>query len=53
MNTGTDAKEAGLYVSTCCNYEAMFAEGETLVRCPECSGLTTWEFQEAQLPQAA
>jgi hypothetical protein len=44
MKTGTTANEKGLYSSECCDCEVIFERGETLTRCPKCSGLTVWEF---------
>jgi len=46
MKTGTDAQEAGMYVSECCGVETDFAEQQTFTRCPTCSGLTIWEMLE-------
>ena len=46
MKTGTDALEAGLYVSECCGVETDFAENQTFTRCPACSALTIWEMVE-------
>jgi len=44
MKTGSTANDKGLYSSECCNCEVVFEEGETLTRCPKCSGLTVWDF---------
>ena len=44
MKTGTTAIDKGLYSSECCDCEVIFDRGETLTRCPKCSGLTVWEF---------
>lgn len=43
MKTGTDASQAGVYVSQCCDYETTFTKGQTFTRCPKCSGLTKWK----------
>jgi hypothetical protein len=55
MKTGTDAASSGLYATECCLVEAIFAENQTLTRCPKCSQLTIWELveEEFQLPRAA
>ena len=49
MKTGTDANEAGVYVSECCDYEAGFSKGQTFTRCPKCSALTNWDPAEGDI----
>ena len=53
MKTGTDADVPGLYISECCDHEASFVTDQTFTRCVKCSGLTTWERLESDLPMAA
>jgi hypothetical protein len=53
VKTGSDATEAGLYVSECCSHEVTFARYQTLTRCPKCSGLTIWELIDMDALKAA
>jgi len=53
MKTGTDAQQAGVYLSECCEYESAFVEGQTLTRCPHCSSLTRWALIEDDSSLAA
>jgi hypothetical protein len=53
MKTGTDAQQAGVYSSECCEIESAFVEDQTFTRCPRCSSLTRWELVETDLSQAA
>jgi hypothetical protein len=53
MKTGTDAQQAGVYSSECCEYESAFVKDQTFTRCPRCSSLTRWELVETDLSLAA
>ena len=53
MKTGTDAKQAGVYLSECCEYETAFVKDQTFTRCPRCSSLTRWELVEIDSSLAA
>jgi hypothetical protein len=53
MKTGTTANHEGLYSSECCNCEVIFKRGQTLTRCPTCSALTVWDFDEDNVKKAA
>jgi len=46
MKTGTTASHKGKYCSECCECEVVFEKGQTLTRCPKCSGLTVWDLAE-------
>ena len=46
MKTGTTANNKGKYSSECCECEVVFEKGQTLTRCPKCSGLTVWDLAE-------
>lgn len=52
MKTGTTANHKGKYCSECCECEVVFEKGQTLTRCPKCSGLTVWDLTE-QVKKAA
>ena len=53
MKTGTTANDKALYSSECCNCEVIFDRGETLTRCPKCSGLTVWEITDEEVTLVA
>jgi hypothetical protein len=53
MKTGTEAQEAGVYLSECCESESTFVEGQTFTRCPRCSSLTRWALLESDSSLAA
>lgn len=46
MKTTETVRELGLYVSSCCEDEALFDIDDTFSRCPKCENLCRWEFVE-------
>jgi len=46
MKTGDKAQGLGLYLSGCCESDAIFEIDDSFVRCPKCSALCTWELEE-------
>ncbi len=46
MRTGENAPELGLYISNCCDYEAIFDLNDCLTRCMKCSSLCLWDLEE-------
>jgi hypothetical protein len=51
MKTGDTVTELGLYASDCCDMELIFDAGDRFVRCPRCSRLCVWEFEEELFTQ--
>jgi hypothetical protein len=50
MKTGETVTELGFYSSECCSKEVIFDVGDTFTRCPSCTYLCKWEFEEEVLP---
>jgi len=46
MKTSDIAKQLGLYVSACCDTDAIFDIKESFSRCPCCESLCFWQFVE-------
>jgi hypothetical protein len=44
VKTSEDARQSGLYASSCCGEETFFGEGDTLPRCPLCWQLCEWDL---------
>jgi hypothetical protein len=51
MKTGEAVTDLGLYASECCSVELIFDNGDTFVRCPQCSQLCAWELEEEIVSQ--
>ncbi len=50
MRTSEDARELGLYASSCCGGEMIFDKDECFMRCPRNERLCEWTLLEALVP---